>query len=41
VFIAIGLTPLIYLCHALVERKLGIPPQPHTDEPEVAPLTSA
>jgi queuosine precursor transporter len=41
VFIAIGLTPLIYLCHALVERKLGIMPQPHTDEPEVAPLTSA
>lgn len=41
VFIAIGLTPLIYLCHALVERKLGIPPQPHADEPEVAPLTSA
>jgi uncharacterized integral membrane protein (TIGR00697 family) len=24
--IAIGLTPLIYLCHALVERVLGIPP---------------
>ncbi len=23
--IAIGLTPLIYLCHTLVERKLGIP----------------
>jgi queuosine precursor transporter len=39
--IAIGLTPLIYLCHALVERRLGIPPQPHANEPEIAPLTSA
>jgi queuosine precursor transporter len=39
--IAIGLTPLIYLCHALVERKLGIPPHPHVDEPETVPLTSA
>jgi uncharacterized integral membrane protein (TIGR00697 family) len=26
VLIALGLTPLIYLCHALVERRLGIPP---------------
>ncbi|HEY6080034.1 MAG TPA: hypothetical protein VIW29_14570, partial [Polyangiaceae bacterium] len=25
--IALGLTPLVYLCHALVERGLGI--QPH------------
>jgi queuosine precursor transporter len=41
VFIAVGLTPLIYLSHALVERKLGIPPHPHSDEPEVAPLASA
>jgi uncharacterized integral membrane protein (TIGR00697 family) len=41
VFIAIALTPLIYLVHALVERKLGIPPHPHSDEPGVAPLTSA
>jgi len=24
--IAVGLTPLIYLCHALVERGLGIQP---------------
>jgi uncharacterized integral membrane protein (TIGR00697 family) len=41
VLIAVGLTPLIYVLHTLVERRLGIPPQPHTDEPEVAPLTSA
>lgn len=41
VFIAIALTPLIYLVHALVERKLGIPPHSHTDEPAAVPLTSA
>lgn len=38
--IAVGLTPLIYLCHALVERGLGIPP--HAVEgaaPEASPLT--
>ena len=25
-FIAIGLTPLVYLCHTLVQRGLGIQP---------------
>jgi len=38
-FIAIGLTPLIYLAHALVERGLGIPPHSPTDDPE--PATTA
>jgi queuosine precursor transporter len=35
-FIAIGLTPLIYLAHALVERGLGIPPHPHSTDAEAA-----
>lgn len=35
-FIAIGLTPLIYLAHALVERGLGIPPHPHATDAEAA-----
>jgi uncharacterized integral membrane protein (TIGR00697 family) len=35
-FIAIALTPLIYLAHALVERGLGIPPHPHTTDAEAA-----
>jgi uncharacterized integral membrane protein (TIGR00697 family) len=26
ILIAVGLTPLVYLCHALVERRLGIQP---------------
>jgi uncharacterized integral membrane protein (TIGR00697 family) len=33
--IAIGLTPLIYVCHALVERGLGIPPHAATDAVDV------
>jgi queuosine precursor transporter len=35
-FIAISLTPLIYLAHALVERGLGIPPHPHATDAEAA-----
>ncbi len=32
IMIAIGLTPLVYLAHALVERGLGIQPQPVESE---------
>ncbi len=36
--IAIGLTPLIYLCHALVERGLGLQPLPIDATSDEAPL---
>ena len=34
IFIALALTPLIYLCHALVERGLGIQPILIGDSPD-------
>ncbi len=34
ILIALGLTPLIYLCHALVERGLGIQPLLVNDPPD-------
>lgn len=40
-FIAIGLTPLVYLAHALVERGLGIPPHSPTDDPEAVTTTAS
>ena len=40
--IAVGLTPLIYLCHTLVQRGLGIPPILVGDAPDdAAPLPTA
>jgi uncharacterized integral membrane protein (TIGR00697 family) len=38
--IAMGLTPLIYLCHALVERGLGIQPILIGDAPDDAVVAS-
>ncbi len=26
IFIALGLTPLVYACHRVIEKHLGIPP---------------
>jgi queuosine precursor transporter len=40
--IAVGLTPLIYVCHTLVQRGLGIPPILVGDAPDdAAPLPAA
>ncbi len=36
ILIAFGLTPLVYLCHALVERRLGIQPIVLGDAPDDA-----
>jgi queuosine precursor transporter len=37
ILIAIGLTPVIYAGHALIERMLGLTPIPVADEAELAP----